>query len=65
MAIMCAAIKTLWSEVSDRSLIHHGIFLIYLYNFAIYSCTPASILLKDWILFVDKVQWVTGFTATY
>lgn len=38
---------------------------IYLYSRAIYSCSAANMLLKDWILFDYKAQWVIRFTATY
>lgn len=60
MAIMWVAMKALWSELSDRTLIPHGKSLIYLYNFLfIHKLTQA------WHLLDGGVHQVICFATTF
>lgn len=60
MAIMWVAMKALWSELSDRTLILRGKSLIYLYNLLFIHK-----LLQARVLFDGGVQRVICFATTF
>lgn len=60
MAIMWVAMKALWSELSDRTLILRGKSLIYLYNLLFIHK-----LLQALVLFEGGVQQVICFATTF